>query len=254
MGNRGSNPTNPCALDFALLRPPQRLVGDLTFPTPLPTPASHTRFPYPLLTLLEDSRSTSGWVLPVPIGVRRSFLAPYIGEDRARNPLQLGDVAGGELVRVRGPLKAAGRAMGLLRPVFSWQNRLQASLLGADEDALAAATAEIEWEVEASGAVVYTYGLSPFSVEALALLEAVGGEVRRVEVGPEWFLLGKQGSATRAALLEKTGQSSLPSVFIGGRHVGGLFTGSPAGGEGLAALQETGELKALLAEAGALKG
>ena len=55
-------------------------------------------------------------------------------------------------------------------------------------------------------------------------------------------LLGKEGSATRAALLEMTGQSSLPHVFIDGKHVGGLFTGSPSsGGAGLASLKESRE-------------
>ena len=47
---------------------------------------------------------------------------------------------------------------------------------------------------------------------------------------------------TRAALLEMTGQSSLPHVFIDGQHVGGLFTGSPSsGGAGLASLKESRE-------------
>ena len=62
------------------------------------------------------------------------------------------------------------------------------------------------------------------------------------------------GSAARLELLEQTGQSSLPHVFIGGQHVGGLFTSPPAkpgsgGGGGLAALRESGELGRLVAEA-----
>ena len=46
-----------------------------------------------------------------------------------------------------------------------------------------------------------------------------------------------------------TGQSSLPHVFIGGKSVGGLSSGTP----GLAALQESGELTTMLKQAKALR-
>ena len=61
----------------------------------------------------------------------------------------------------------------------------------------------------------------------------------------------KQPSAMRLELLELTGQSSLPHVFIGGKHVGGIYTGPPGGPPGLAALQESGELSERLRNAGA---
>ena len=59
----------------------------------------------------------------------------------------------------------------------------------------------------------------------------------------------------RLELMERTGQSSLPHVFIGGKHVGGMFTSPPddaetgKGGGGLAALRESGELGRLVAVA-----
>ncbi len=58
----------------------------------------------------------------------------------------------------------------------------------------------------------------------------------------------------RLELMERTGQSSLPHVFIGGKHVGGMFTSPPdaetgKGGGGLAALRESGELGRLVAAA-----
>jgi glutaredoxin-related protein len=174
-----------------------------------------------------------------------SFLEPYIGENAARNPLGLGDTGGGGK-RGRGILKPAGKAMGLLGPVFSLENRLQAQLLGADDTDLAAARKEIEDFISKNGVVVFTYGLSPFSGEALALLDAAGADYEKVELGLEWFLLGKKESAMRAELLAMTGQSSLPHVFIAGKHVGGLFSGPPEGGPGIAALQEAGELEGLL--------
>ena len=90
------------------------------------------------------------------------------------------------------------------------------------------------------------YGLSPFSTEAIALLKGTGAKFETIELGPEWFLLGPKASVKRAELEAMTGQSSLPHVFIGGEHVGGLATGP-----GLAALQESGELSTKLSSAGA---
>lgn len=95
--------------------------------------------------------------------------------------------------------------------------------------------------------MVYTYGLSPFSSEALAVLDECGIEYKAVEVGLEWFLLDKEKSALRTTLLEMSGQSSLPHVFINGEHVGGLFTGSSDEKyPGLAGLKERGELIELI--------
>lgn len=172
-----------------------------------------------------------------------SFLAPYVGEDVAKNPLQLKDNGGGELKRGRGILKPAGKAMSFLSLLFKLENRLQARLLGADDSDFVAARNEIEDTISNNKIVIYTYGLSPFSYEALLVLNEIGVEYKNVEIGPEWFLLGKEKSTLRAELLEMTGQSSLPHVFVDGKHVGGLFTGTPDGSSpGLAGLKESGLL------------
>ncbi len=186
-----------------------------------------------------------------------SFLSGLIGEARARNPLGLRDddrPSSAPPVRGRGPLKAAGKAMGLLAPVFRAENQLQAEAVGADARERSEARQEVRRAIEQSPAVVYTYGLSPFSTEATALLDAAGASYEKVELGLEWFLLGKRASATRAELLEMTGQSSLPHVFIGGEHVGGLFTGPAGAPGGLAGLQESGDLDRMLVEAGSKIG
>ena len=133
--------------------------------------------------------------------------------------------------------------MGLLKPLFALENKLQAKLLGAEQQDFQAVRKEIEETISSNHVVLYTYGLSPFSTEAIALLKDAGcSDFKQIELGPEWFLLGKEASTTRAELLEMTGQSSLPHVFIGGKHVGGIFSGEP----GLAALQETGQLQEML--------
>jgi len=145
-----------------------------------------------------------------------TFLSDYIGEETARNPLGLADNGGGDLVRGRGVLKPAGKLMGLLSFPFRLENRLQAAVLGATESDYDEARRDIEETTAGNGVVVYTYGLSPFSSEALAVLDEAGADYENVEVGLEWFLLGRERSALRAQLLEVTGQSSLPQVFIDG--------------------------------------
>mmetsp|Transcript_32965 Transcript_32965/g.65573 ORF Transcript_32965/g.65573 Transcript_32965/m.65573 type:complete len:139 (-) Transcript_32965:118-534(-) len=136
--------------------------------------------------------------------------------------------------------------MALLSPVFSWQNRLQAQVMGVEEAERASARATIESIINAHDIAIFTYGLSPFSLETIALLEDTGADFHIEQIGLEWFLLGREASALRLELLEMTKQSSLPHVFICGRHVGGLYSGPAGGPSGLAALRESGELQALL--------
>lgn len=179
-----------------------------------------------------------------------TFLSDYIGKEFSRNPLGLPDTGSGPRSG-RGVLKPAGKAMGLLGLIFAQENRLQARALGVEDADLMDAKAEIKRTIEDNKVVIYTYGLSPFSTESLALLEEMLVDYTKEEIGLEWFLLGKEASAKRAALLEMTGQSSLPHVFINGKHIGGLFTGPPEGSAtgGLAGLKESGELETMV-EAG----
>jgi len=145
-----------------------------------------------------------------------SFLSPYIGEEIALNPLQLPDTGGGDLVRGRGILKPAGKAMQLLSFLFKLENKLQATVLGAEDSDYAAAKKDIENTISKNKVVIYTYKLSPFSSETCGVLAEAGVDYENVEVGLAWFLLDKQKSTLRAELLEMTGQSSLPHVFING--------------------------------------
>ena len=147
-------------------------------------------------------------------------------------------------------IKLAGQGMKLLKPIFSAEAKLQAAVLGGQVD-----KEEVRQELndcldaKKTPAVIYTYSLSPFSTEALALLESTGANFEKRELGPEWFLLGGRASVLRAELDAMTGQSSLPHIFIGGESIGGLSTGTP----GLVALIENGELEAKLKKAKALR-
>jgi hypothetical protein len=138
-------------------------------------------------------------------------------------------------------IKVASAGMGLLKPIFVAEAKLQAAVLGkifgvSIEDV----KAEITQESQQNKCLIYTYKLSPFSTEALSLLESSGFEYKNIELGLEWFLLGGRGSQTRVALADmaENGASSLPKIFIGGKLIGG------AGGySALASLIDNGEFE-----------
>jgi glutaredoxin len=138
----------------------------------------------------------------------------------------------------------AAKGMGLLKPLFKLEAELQAAALGAigrvDKEEV---IAEINDLKSKNKALIYTYGLSPFSVEARNILEGTGYEFTEIELGAEWFALGGKGSVTRIALSEKVdgGATSLPKIFIGGECIGGCNE--------LAALCESGELDSVFSKA-----
>ena len=149
-------------------------------------------------------------------------------------------------------LGIASLGMGLIKPIFKAEAALQATVLSlGSEDVREQARAQIETDRNYAPVVVYTYGLSPFSTECKAFLDGLGCKYEAIELGPEWFLLGPKASAMRAELAATTGQSSLPHVFIQGKSVGGLYSANDVG-EGLSALQKSGELATMLKAAGAL--
>lgn len=139
-------------------------------------------------------------------------------------------------------------SMNLLKPIFSLENKIQAALLGGIGGVDVKDVTDELANLKNEPCVIYTYGLSPFSTEAISVLEAAGAKFEKRELGLEWFLLGPQASVMRLELENLTGQSSLPHVFIGGESIGGLSTGTP----GLAALVESGELATKLKKAKAL--
>ena len=121
-------------------------------------------------------------------------------------------------------INVAANGMSLLKPIFGAEAKLQALVLGGvgsiDEDDV---IAEIEAEANANKILIYTYALSPFSTEAVAILESSGYDFEKIELGAEWFLLGPKNSVKRVALSKfaDSGATSLPKVFIGGKCIGG---------------------------------
>jgi len=157
------------------------------------------------------------------------------GETRYGNPL----------------LKVASAGMGLIKPIFAAEATLQAAALGGiAKVSIDDVAGEIEGLKQANPCLIYTYKLSPFSTEALALLDASGYQYTNVELGLEWFALGGRGSQTRVALASMcdNGATSLPKIFIGGKPIGGA-----SGFSALAELVDDGKLEPMLKAAGAAK-
>lgn len=140
-------------------------------------------------------------------------------------PLQMAteEAAVEETITPNAAIKVAANGMSLLKPIFAAEASLQAAVLGAiakvDPEEV---KATIEFEKKANGVLIYTYGLSPFSSEALSILDKSGYPYKNIELGAEWFLLGGEESQTRVEL-GKAGDfgTSLPKIFVGGECIGG---------------------------------
>jgi anaphase-promoting complex subunit 7 len=137
----------------------------------------------------------------------------------------------------------------LARPLFKTLTPIQAGFKGEDtaayDKAIADAKGRIKETIESNPVVMYTYKWSPFSVEAKALLDNLNIPYKEISLGKEWIPGLLESPETRAALLEMTGQSSLPHCFIGGKSIGGIFSGTP----GLVPSLEQGTLRDMILEA-----
>ena len=136
----------------------------------------------------------------------------------------------------------------LLKPIYQKLAPLQAGANGetaAYNAAIAKAKSEIEDETNSNTVVIYTYSLSPFCTEATDLLDNLDIKYKEISLGKEWIPGLIEEPVKRAALGEMTGQTSLPNVFIGGKSIGGIFSGTP----GLVPALEEGTLMKLIDEA-----
>ena len=68
-----------------------------------------------------------------------------------------------------------------------------------------------------SAVVLFSKSYCPFCTKTKALFAEIGAqEVCSIELDKD-----KDGPAIQAALLEVTGQRTVPNIFVGGRHIGG---------------------------------
>lgn len=137
----------------------------------------------------------------------------------------------------------------LLAPVYKVMAPLQAGSYRENEfeytSDIAEAKAKIYDEISSRPVVMYTYEYSVFCSEAIELLKSTGISFKEVSLGPVWIPGLIKAPEKRAALLEMTGQSSLPNIFVGGTSIGGVYSGSP----GLVPALERGELMNMVEEA-----
>jgi len=180
-------------------------------------------------------------------GRRAEHHEPHRAARRAKDSL----MADSDPKKANPVLGVASSGMGLIKPVFRVESAAQAAVTNLGGYDAAEIRAEIEQIASRAPVVIMTYGLSPFSSEAVAVIESTGAKFENYELGGEWFLLGPKGSAIRNELGELYGQTSLPHIWIGGQHVGGLYSGGPAGA-GLQGLVASGELGPMLKKARAL--
>ncbi len=77
---------------------------------------------------------------------------------------------------------------------------------------------------------VYTQPWCPYCARAVGLLRGKGVPFREIDA--------PQGSAEREESIRRSGRSTVPQIFIGGRHIGGC--------DELVALDRDGKLDPLL--------
>jgi glutaredoxin len=76
--------------------------------------------------------------------------------------------------------------------------------------------ARIDDLINKNTVVIFSKTTCPFCVEIKALFKSLGVEVQVLELDQD-----EQGEDIQAALAEKTGQRTVPNVFINGEHIGG---------------------------------
>uniref|UniRef100_A0A6T6XG32 Glutaredoxin domain-containing protein n=1 Tax=Amorphochlora amoebiformis TaxID=1561963 RepID=A0A6T6XG32_9EUKA len=104
--------------------------------------------------------------------------------------------------------------------------------------------ARIDAILDSSPVVVFGAGYSPFTKKALRVLDKIGANYKFVPMNGQ----GSNGVPIRAYLGELTGRTSLPSIWIDKRFIGGCYDG-PVGG---VASMDKKELTNLLNNANAL--
>ncbi|KAI7890530.1 glutaredoxin-1 [Mucor mucedo] len=91
----------------------------------------------------------------------------------------------------------------------------------------------VEKIIESNKVVVFSKSYCPYCVKAKAVLKEFGVEFFVMELDKE-----SNGSAVQQYLAEKTGQRTVPNIFINQQHIGGC--------DDLLAAKANGSLKKLL--------
>ncbi|KAI1774378.1 putative glutaredoxin [Hypoxylon cercidicola] len=110
-------------------------------------------------------------------------------------------------------------------------------LFSAVPQAMADAKTKAQSIIDENAVAVFSKSYCPYCAASKKLLNSLGAKYKLVELDEV-----PDGSAIQSALYEISGQTTVPNIFIGKKHIGGNSD-----------LQaKSGELKGLLTEVGAL--
>jgi glutaredoxin 3 len=127
-------------------------------------------------------------------------------------------------------------------PLSNAKKALVKTLAGDFDEA--AVEAKISNLVKENPVVMLSFVSCPFCIKAKGVLDSLGTKYTVVELDQV-----EDGKAIRAVMANMIGRTSVPAIWIGGTFVGGCNDG-PLGG--VMKLNESGQLKNLLANVGAI--
>lgn len=110
-------------------------------------------------------------------------------------------------------------------------------------------SARLDELINSAPCVMFIWEASPFSKKAVEAMEVAGADVKIVRLDDPW----DEGNVLRAELGKRTGRTSVPSIWIAGKYVGGFDAGVSEESPGIVNLAFRGTLLPMLEAAGALK-
>jgi glutaredoxin 3 len=107
-----------------------------------------------------------------------------------------------------------------------------------------AVRARMDGLIKSNPVLMFSFTTWPFCVKAKEVLDSLGASYRVVELDGD-----PDGKAIRAEMADLVGRTSVPAIWIQQEFIGGCNDG-PSGG--IVKLNESGDLKDLLIQAGAM--
>lgn len=122
------------------------------------------------------------------------------------------------------------------------EGKKQLAVLQAGEYDENAVKERMERYISENTVMMFSFSTCPFCKNAKKVLDDMNVSYEAVELNEM-----DGGMAIRAELAKKTGRTSMPNIWIGGKGIGGCNDGP-----GILTLQKNGQLVPMLKEAGAL--
>ena len=111
------------------------------------------------------------------------------------------------------PILCAFCLSGLKRETYKGDDTMPPT---ATSDGLTEASNEIEQYIKANSIMIFSKSYCPFCNKVKDMFTSKGLTFKSIELDE----MGQQGANIQAALLQKTGQKTVPSVFFNSKHIG----------------------------------